>query len=67
MKKRKTLERSKMLLTCEIAEVLGTSIEAAEAQVEAALTTRAKSTLTGGSARRMASDRNQILYKAATG
>jgi len=64
----KTLERSKQLLTLEIAEVMGTTREAAEERVEAALATRIRKALAGSTTgRRIANSRNPIRYQAASG
>ena len=64
----KNLEKAKWLLVCEIAEVTGTTREAANEQVEAALATRAKKGQADTAARRrMTASRNQSRYEAATG
>jgi CarD family transcriptional regulator len=64
----KTFERAKELLVCEIAEVMGTSKEAAKAQIEAALAARDRKAQADAPARRrMANSRNQVRYQAASG
>ena len=64
----KTLEKAKGLLVCEIAEVTGTTREAANDQVEMALAARPKKGQAEAAARRrMTTRRNQSRYEAATG
>ncbi len=64
----KTLERAKGLLICEIAEVMGTTREAAKEQIETALKARAKKAQAGSAARRrMAASRDQIMHQAVSG
>lgn len=64
----KTLERAKGLLVCEIAEVTGTTREAANEQVEAALEARAKAVKASPTSRRsMTAGRHPIRTQAASG
>jgi CarD family transcriptional regulator len=64
----KTLERAKGLLACEIAEVLGTSREAATEWLESALDTRTRQAQACVSAnRRAGSGRNQPGHPAVSG
>jgi RNA polymerase-interacting CarD/CdnL/TRCF family regulator len=63
----KTLEKAKGLLVCEIAEVAAISRDAARAQVEAALETRARKAKGGAATRSMTASRNHPRYQAASG
>ena len=62
----KALEKAKALLVCEVAEVIGSSREAALLQVEAALGARTHLTHGGVAARRMAPRRNPVRYQTAS-
>ena len=64
----KTLEQAKGLLVCEIAEVTGTTREAASQQIAAALEVRTKKAQAGSVPRRRSRpSRNQAVHQAASG
>ena len=63
----KALEKAKELLVCEIAEVMGTTKEAAIEQVDRALGTRTKKAGDGSTAKKRMTSRNQLKYQSVWG
>lgn len=63
----KSLEKAKGLLACEIAEVMGTTKEAATEQVEKVLGARTKKAGDEPAAKKRVTSRNQTKYQSAWG